>query len=423
MLTYYYIDGKTIIKEKPTLANGRKNRYNNIESLFRGIVQNVVHQEAQAYFENSIMDNTGVLCEQTEGENNMARLKANVNGKWITADNPQKLVDSALKKQDHGKGGITLKEYAQSYMGLYKENGSITKNTLIGYHGYLNNHIFPELGDYPLACMTADTLQTYINRKAETYTAKTIKEHINLLSQIFDSAQDDRLIERNPCKSKKLVIHGKESLIVEAHTEKEYGEFITEVLPILQGCDQLFAALSCYTGMRRGEICALRWEDIDFENKRIPVTKAVIWPKKNRGEIKNTTKNGKNRYLVIIPQLYVFLQLHRKESGYLIHNKRLNEDDAPLSNEGLKRLYQRIEKAVKEKNINFDCSRFNNRQRHNVATLMNNAEIDAKTVENQIGHHSIDFTQNRYMSAQAKQMEISMEKLSEYIAKIAPSGI
>lgn len=56
--------------------------------------------------------------------------------------------------------------------------------------------------------------------------------------------------------------------------------------------------------------------------------------------------------------------------------------------------------------------------RHTVATFMNNADVDEKTITSQIGHHDIAFTRKQYMNAQMRQMQRSMDKLGNYIENI-----
>lgn len=351
------------------------------------------------------------------GIGSMARLKAKINGQWVTGENAQQLVNNALSKQAPTYSGQTVKEYSERFIRLYKGNGAIEQNTLVGYRGYLKNHIIPAMGEMDIQEVTADTVQEYINGKAQRLAAKTIKEHINFMASIFDGAIEDDLISKNPFRSKRLKIIGKESVTVEAYTEDEYKDFVTEVLPRLDESAQLFAGITLYTGMRRGEICALRWEDIDLENMRIHATKSIAWPCQNQGIVKEPkTKNG-IRNPVIMPQLLFILKRYQRKSGYLIRGQRSKKDE-PITGQALKNLYDRIEKAIKESGIDFDFKSINRRGRHTMATFMNNAELDNKTIESQIGHYDVRFTRERYMNAQAKQEEREMNKLSSYLTAL-----
>lgn len=347
----------------------------------------------------------------------MPRLKAKINGKWVTGENAQQLVNNALSRHPTAVCGQTFGEYAERYIALYKGCGSIAQTTLVGYKGYLKNHVLPALGEMDLRDIGVDTVQSYINGKAANLAQKTLKEHITLAAEIMDGAVEDGLISKNPFRSKRLKVVGQESQVIEAFTEEEYHTFEQQILPMLTGGAMLFAAITLYTGMRRGEICALRWEDIDFQSRRIHITKAVSWPGQNQGVIKSPkTKNG-IRHPIILPGLLPILMQHRQISGYLIRSER-EKEDIPITRQGLKRLYDRIDRAVKESGCNCDFSSLNRRCRHTIATFMNNAALDEKTIESQLGHYDVRFTRRRYMNAQARQEERSMAQLAAYIAQI-----
>ncbi|MBQ4074696.1 MAG: site-specific integrase [Clostridia bacterium] len=351
----------------------------------------------------------------------MARLKAQINGKWVTSDTAQHLVDKALQSQTPEKSDQTVKDYAARYMRLYKENSSISNNTLTGYHGYLKNHIYPAMGHKDICEITVDVIQSYINDKATVYTQKTIKEHITLMAEIFDGAIEDGLIAKNPFRSKRLRILGKESQETKAYTEEEFKQLEADLLPDLTGSAQLYAALCLYTGMRRGEICALRWEDVDLENGFLHVRESIEWAAKNQGGIKGTKSNNGKRDIVIIPQLAAILERHHKKSGYLIQGARAKKE-APATNQTVIRLNERIGNEAAKHGIAFYRGSLNRNSRATVATFMNNAALDEKTIESQLGHHDIRFTRQRYMKAQAKQAEKSMGKLSVYMAQIDACG-
>lgn len=345
------------------------------------------------------------------------QLKAKVGERWITAPNMQELVNRALAVDKTKQAKKLVKDYVSSYMKTYKPEGSVEQNTLIGYKGYLNNHIYPYFGDMDITEVTIDVVQRYINLKADILSVKTIREHMNLMGEIFNAATEDQLIPYNPFKSTRLKLFGKKSQKVKAYTEDEFGQFVADLLPLLKGSDKLYAAITLYTGMRRGEICALRWErDIDFDHNRINVEEVVIWPSQNPGIIKPNPKttNGE-RDIVIIPQLREILLEQYEPSGYLIRGKRSKEDE-PISNMGIQRMNQRIEQAAQSMGITVKLG--NRRGRHTMSTLMNNAGIDDKTIENQVGHYSAEFTRRQYMNHQTKQVERGMAKLSDYIAQI-----
>ena len=146
-----------------------------------------------AMLDNSINTSASSIQQDCGGSEMSDRLKAKVtvNGKtqWVCGESIQKLVDNAisLSKVPVINESISFGKYAKDYIALYKNNGSVEGNTLVGYRSYMSNHILPFFGDMPIDQITPDHIQQYINSKAQTYTQKTIKEHLNLIRPIFDS--------------------------------------------------------------------------------------------------------------------------------------------------------------------------------------------------------------------------------------------
>ncbi len=153
----------------------------------------------------------------------------------------------------------------------------------------------------PISSITANTLQDYVNSKAVAYSQKSIREHLNLMRQLFDSAVEDHLMDRNPCSSSKLQVIGKGSRKVMAYTEEEFSEF-ERLLTCLESTKKLFLGLSLYMGMRQGELFALQWQDIDFDSGLIHVTKAV-----GLHRIKDASRNQRLRTAYAISSSFASL--------------------------------------------------------------------------------------------------------------------
>ena len=81
--------------------------------------------------------------------------------------------------------------------------------------------------------------------------------------------------------------------------------------------DRLLLALLIFTGMRRGEVIALRWEDIDWKKRLIAVKRAVTY-KNNRPVIGKTKSEAGNRLIPLDEQLAAILQPYRQINGFII---------------------------------------------------------------------------------------------------------
>ena len=373
-----------------------------------------------AMLDNSINTSTSSIQQNCGGSEMSDRLKAKVtvNGKtqWVCGESVQKLVDNAisLSKVPVIKESISFGKYAKDYMALYKNNGSVEGNTLVGYRSYMSNHILPFFGDMLIDQITPDHIQQYINSKAQTYTQKTIKEHLNLIRPIFDSAVEDGLIVKNPCVSKRIKIIGKKSKKVLSYTEEEFKQ-LERLLTLLSGPSKLFLALSIYTGMRQGELFGLQWENIDLGTNTLQVTQAVAWPSQNQGIIKSPKTANGIRTIIIIPQLSNVLKEYQQSSGYVLTTAN-QKNDKPMTHQAVKCLKQKIQDAAKANNI--PVIFLSHRARHTIATFMNNAGADDVSITGIIGHSDVAFTKRQYANKQTTQLKRGMECFSDFVAHI-----
>ncbi|MBQ4435763.1 MAG: tyrosine-type recombinase/integrase, partial [Clostridia bacterium] len=87
--------------------------------------------------------------------------------------------------------------------------------------------------------------------------------------------------------------------------------------------------------------------------------------------------------------------------------------------QGVKRLNERIEQIAEENGIKVKF--LSHRARHTIATFLNNAGADDVSITGIIGHSDVAFTKRQYANTQTIQLQRGMDKLSDYIAKIAVS--
>ena len=255
----------------------------------------------------------------------------------------------------------TVQDYCNNYMATFRAKGTIAENTRIGYLGYLKNHIYPQIGHLRINEVTVKTVQTYINQKADELAVTTIQKHMELMVQIFDCAQDDDIIPKNPFKNKRLKIFGKESIPTIAYTEDEFKKMETCVLPLLNGSDLLYVGFTIYSGMRQGEICALTWKDVDLKSGLIYVTKSVSWAGKNQGTLKKPKSDNGKRVIIMLPQLRALLEKADHTGKYLIHSST-DKGDEVVTHQVMTRMRERINHIAHENGV--DCI-FGNRIGYN----------------------------------------------------------
>ena len=158
--------------------------------------------------------------------------------------------------------------------------------------------------------------------------------------------------------------------------------------------------ISLYSGLRIGELCALKWEDIDFKKSLIIITKTVqrIYIKdklesKSKIIITNPKTKNANREIPINKDfLEILKQVKTNNRDYVISgNNKLIEPRT------YRKYFDKVLKTIKINHINFHALR------HTFATNCISLGIDYKTVSELIGHANVNITLNLYVHPRMSQ--------------------
>lgn len=278
--------------------------------------------------------------------------------------------------------------------------------TLAGYKSYLRKNLVPEFGDMLMWEITPFDIQSFFHQHSDLK-VKTLREHLLVLKQIFDYALDDERIQlqRNPARSKMVQINyvDGDSEIREALPTEVILEII-DAIQVLPAKLRRLIALLLLTGMRRGEVLGLRWEDIDFDRRVISVRQNVTYVSNDPIIGSPKTKNG-TREIPIDPHLNDFLA-PIEEHGYVI-----GDGQEPITLQA----YRWMFKCIKDQVDLHDATA--HIFRHSYLTMLDEAEVDPKTLQIIAGHGNFGFTMNRYVHGRHNKMLEAGEKFSSLIAK------
>lgn len=307
--------------------------------------------------------------------------------------------------------------YAEGYIIRYKQR-KIAANTLVGYNGYLNNHLIPAFGKFQLDRITVNSVQDFMLHEADKGCAKaTIDKMMQLLSQIMDSAVEDEFILRNPCKSKRLYNPSAKQKKVKAYPPGLYKRIEGLLTLVSHENDRLYLGLCLYTGLRQGEIVALRWEDVDFPAGFIHVQHTIQYAGKNVGTLKTPKTENGFRDVPIMQQLKTLLLQFQKPEGFILGGQRQAGQDMLMTHQAVKNMDMRINDLLKANGIKEPF--YSHRMRHTVLTLLNNSRLaDDKSLQAWAGHQDAAFTRRQYMNSQEEQMQQVGNAFSEYISTL-----
>lgn len=281
---------------------------------------------------------------------------------------------------------------------------------------------------------TAQQLQEFIDTK-KNYANNTIDKLYQLLNKIFYEALKRDYIIKNPMLNVEKTKSDKKSGKIEALSVEEQKAFLSVLTDDEKYRDIFIIAL--YTGMRMGEILALKKDDIDLKNKEIHIKRTLTRDKKNKIIIGETTKTYTSTRIIPITPLYENELIHAIDNMNLnINNLLFVHPDGSLIrvsttntvfcrlcvNAGLSvktHIIKRTNKSGKEKIIHSKISNYNQHMlRHTYATRMIEAGVPAEVLQKLLGHKDIKTTINTYTTIFDKFKKEQVNKFVDYIQNI-----
>lgn len=275
-----------------------------------------------------------------------------------------------------------------------------------------------------LADLKAIQIQRYYNSLSENGKSRNLIENLNkLIKQFLNYGVDEGYLNQNPCLGKKIVIPGvrKPKGEVEHFTDEEVSILISN----LKG-DRYreLILLALGTGLRRGELLALTWSDIDFKNNIIKVNKSLAKAyiisadgSKERKQIIQVPKTKRSIREVPFPTnlVTVLKDIQKKQKrdklkcgeSYEVSNYVFTTSSGTLIDvTNLSHAWQKILKRAELPHKKFHALR------HTYATKLFEKEVPLKTVSELLGHSSTEMTSNTYTHVIPKQKETAVEKLN-----------
>jgi len=244
----------------------------------------------------------------------------------------------------------------------------------------------------------------------------TIRQHLSLLRRVCSLAVREGTLARNPAEhlGELLGRVGRAAALEVKTAEAWTRDEVARLLELAREHEPRFApalALLFSTGLRRGELLGLKWEDVDFERRRLHVRRAYV-----RGEF-TTPKSGKGRFVAIPPALAELLlellaQRHREARARALRELEAgrpgagvevppfvfpNERGGAIEEKNLARSWRRVQRhalAAGIRPLKLHATR------HTWATLaLASGKASIRWVADQLGHHSPEFTLRTYTHA------------------------
>lgn len=212
-------------------------------------------------------------------------------------------------------------EYAQSWLNSLE----VVHDTRVNYKGLMNNYWMPHLATLPIKAVTPMVLREVVARTK--WKSSTVKRAaIARVKAMFRAAVYDEVVDRNPAASIQLPQKIKKQ--VDPFTVEEAEDLIKWMYKNFSRCNQVFAAFyefAFYTGMRTGEIMALRWDEIDFDKKTAHVCRIVV-----ENQVVERTKTKYTRTIMLNSRALGALERARQIADARKRNGRRVSAESPF---------------------------------------------------------------------------------------------
>ena len=162
--------------------------------------------------------------------------------------------------------------------------GSVKSSSYQTYLRQIQVHLIPKIGNYWMSQVTPSVICAFIAQlEADRLASSTIKGIFRLLNAALRYAQETGVIPLNPCR--KIKIQPREATEQRVLSRSEQEKLHKACLER----NELSTLMSLYTGMRLGEICALKWSDVDWDKKTVTVRRTAQRIAKSEDDTKKRT--------------------------------------------------------------------------------------------------------------------------------------
>jgi integrase len=319
-----------------------------------------------------------------------------------TQKEAQTKLRKAIRERDAGTL-VMSKETVEAWLTYWLENiaaRNLKPKTLLGYRGYVDNHLIPNLGKRRLTDVRPEHIRALHDamRDAGRKPASILQAHAILAKALGDAVKDGRLAA-NPCDRVQRP---------SAPKNHRTGLTLEQALHLLRSTDALRWWLAVFYGMRQGEVLGLRWGDVDLDARVIRIDQTLVNLGRHGGLTFGTPKSKTSRRTIpILPLIEARVRLALAE---------LDESPAPdalvfARPDGSPIHPSADHKAWRELLTSLDLPQIAlHAARNTASSVMEAAGIPDRLVAQILGHSSVQITHG-YQSAEVERMRSALAQV------------
>lgn len=302
-------------------------------------------------------------------------------------------------------GNLPFQEYAERWLARQVR---YAPSTLESYRRMLGR-VYPFIGAIPINRLRPIALENLlVELRKRTYRGKpigeaTVQKYLTVVSAVLSDAKRNEIIQKNPARM--IDLPETESAQQQIPTEEEALRFLNYI------CNEeieyrTYYVLAIYTGCRRGELCALKWEDFLVDSRdntsvlTVSRSRSVV---PGKGVVEGPTKNGHSRVIAISPEITGYLQSYccikmaeaeergEEVSDYLFVNDEGHLFHPDTFTKHLRMIYE---------DLGFPKEYHLHTLRHYFVSTLLHHGVDKQTVAELAGHEDTSFLERTYCHPQ-----------------------
>jgi integrase len=305
-----------------------------------------------------------------------------------------------------------LKDWLNEWLEIY--GAQYAERTLFNRFWYINNHIIPSLGNYKMNQLTRIEYQKFINKLVEKgYAKKTIQTIHSIFCTAINKAVELEMVTHNKYQGISIKVEEEEKINYLSRDEVEIFMDAAKKSPYHH---YIIASILLRTGMRKGEMLALKWEDIDFENKTISITKTRSdnGVKKPKTKSSNRTIGIDNTLIADLKQYQLWQKKNKMKHGADYHKSEFLvrcPNGKEIGEYGVNKTIDSILKKAKTNLPHISPHGL----RHTHAIMLLESGADLKFVSERLGHSTVNMTADVYVHITKKYETENLLKLESYL--------
>lgn len=307
----------------------------------------------------------------------------------------------------------TVKDVAEMWL-TYIEGKNRKSNTLRGYQVNVNNHIIPSIGDIKIQKLTSYHINDMISEmQKKNLSATTIRYVATNLRQILNFAVNRQMLWKSPFVDVELPKQ------MPYNCKSYTADELKKLIQASKGTEfEYIIEIEAETGLRIGELLALKWSGVDFKNNTITINGTVVYQKGKGCRICSPKSFKSNRTIPVTPNLIDDLKmLKQDEKKRLKAFKKGSRIDQKTIIHNIcwnpcipSEVSVRFSKFLEENGLRH--IRFHDLRHTHASLLANEYGVNVMAIRDRLGHSRASTTMNCYIGGTSKQQLDGVEKLT-----------